>query len=157
VTSAVALSGAIMLIIAMAISLTNYLINEQVPNRIFELATSMGVTETWQFLIVLNVFLYVQGMVMDGFSSIFVAVPLLIPFAAEFDLSPFHLAAMFLLNLEIAYLSPPLGQNLFVSSFRFGVPMVTLYRSALPFLGFRLRDRPPGVCRQLPLRTGTAC
>jgi hypothetical protein len=72
---------------------------------------------------------------MDGFSSILVAVPLLIPFAARFGLSPFHLAMMFLLNLEIAYLSPPLGQNLFVTSFRFNRPMAALYRIALPFLG----------------------
>jgi len=134
VAHAVALSGAILLIMAMAIGMTNYIIAEQIPDRFFEAVTAWGVTELWQFLIVLNVALYLQGMVMDGFSAILVAVPLLIPFAARFGLSPFHLAAMFLLNLEIAYLSPPLGQNLFVTSFRFSTPMVRLYRVALPFI-----------------------
>jgi C4-dicarboxylate transporter DctM subunit len=130
----IALAGAVLLIMAMAMSLTNYIITEQIPGRIFDFVTSMGVTKTWHFLITLNVFLYIQGMFMDGFSSILVAVPLLIPFAAKFGLSPFHLAMMFLLNLEIAYLSPPLGQNLFVASFRFNRPMIHLYRVAVPFI-----------------------
>lgn len=132
--NSVALAGAVLLIMAMAMSLTNYIISEQIPQKIFEWVTSMGVKEKWQFLITLNIFLYIQGMVMDGFSAILVAVPLLIPFAAEFGLSPFHLAMMFLLNLEIAYLSPPLGQNLFVTSFRFNKPMLHLYRIAIPFI-----------------------
>ncbi|MEZ4221255.1 MAG: TRAP transporter large permease [Polyangiaceae bacterium] len=132
--ASIALAGAVVLIMAMAMALTNYIISEQIPQKIFEWVTGMGVKEKWQFLITLNVFLYIQGMVMDGFSAILVAVPLLIPFAAEFGLSPFHLAMMFLLNLEIAYLSPPLGQNLFVTSFRFNRPMVQLYRIAIPFI-----------------------
>jgi hypothetical protein len=74
-------------------------------------------------------------MVMDGFSTILVTVPLLIPFAAQFVIQPFHMAMMFLLNMEIGYLSPPLGQNLFVTSFRFNKPMLHLYRICLPFLG----------------------
>lgn len=133
--NSIALAGAVVLIMAMAMALTNYIISEQIPGKVFAWVTSMGVKETWQFLITLNVFLYIQGMVMDGFSAILVAVPLLIPFAAEFGLSPFHLAMMFLLNLEIAYLSPPLGQNLFVTSFRFNKPMIHLYRIAIPFIG----------------------
>lgn len=133
--NSIALAGAILLIMAMAMALTNFIISDQIPSKVFAWVTSMGVTKTWHFLIVLNVFLYIQGMVMDGFSAILVAVPLLIPFAAEFGLSPFHLAMMFLLNLEIAYLSPPLGQNLFVTSFRFNKPMIHLYRIAIPFIG----------------------
>jgi hypothetical protein len=62
-------------------------------------------------------------------------LPLIIPFAAKFGLGPFHMAMMFLLNLEIAYLSPPLGLNLFVTSFRFNKPMLQLYRISLPFVG----------------------
>jgi tripartite ATP-independent transporter DctM subunit len=132
--NSIALAGAIILIMAMAMALTNYIINEKIPQAIFDWVTGMGVTKQWHFLIALNIFLYIQGMVMDGFSAILVAVPLLIPFAAQFGLSPFHLAMMFLLNLEIAYLSPPLGQNLFVTSFRFNKPMVHLYRVAVPFI-----------------------
>ena len=135
IKNSMALAGAILLIMAFAMSLTNFIISEEIPAKIFRAVTDFGVTETWQFLITLNIFLYIQGMFMDGFSSILVAVPLLIPFAAMFGLSPFHLAMMFLLNLEIAYLSPPLGQNLFVASFRFNRPMVQLYRIAVPFLG----------------------
>jgi hypothetical protein len=79
--------------------------------------------------------MYGIGAVMEGFSAILVAVPLLLPFGAKFLFSPFHLAMMFLLDLEIAFLSPPFGQNLFVTSFRFQKPMTALYRIALPFLG----------------------
>ena len=89
----------------------------------------------------LNIFLLVLGMVMDGFSAILVAVPLILPFAARFDLHPFHLAMMFLLNLELAFCAPPLGLNLFIASFRFEKPLASLYRVVLPFtaiLGFGL-------------------
>jgi hypothetical protein len=133
--NSMALAGAVVLIMAMAVSLTNFIVTERIPDQLFAFVTGIGIEHAWQFLIALNIFLYVQGMLMDGFSSILVAVPLLIPFAARFGLSPFHLAMMFLLNLEIAYLSPPLGQNLFVTSFRFNRPMAALYRIALPFLG----------------------
>jgi hypothetical protein len=74
-------------------------------------------------------------MLMDGFSAILVAVPLILPFAARFTLGPFHLAMIFLLNLEIAYCCPPLGLNLFISSFRFNRPVVSLYRVVIPFAG----------------------
>jgi hypothetical protein len=82
---------------------------------------------------VLNVFLLVLGMIMDGFSAILVAVPLVLPFAARFHLAPFHLAVMFLLNLELAFMLPPLGLNLFIASFRFNRPVASLYRVVLPF------------------------
>src|SRR6185295_11536250 len=122
------LAGAVILILAMANALINFVIQEQIPGKVLEKLVGLGLTETWQFLIVLNVFLLVLGMVMDGFSAILVAVPLVIPFAAKFHLQPFHLAMMFLLNLEIAFCAPPLGLNLFISSFRFNRPVVTLYR-----------------------------
>jgi len=133
--NSMALAGALVLIMAMAMALSTYLIYEQVPAKIFHAFTSLGVTKRWHFLVLLNFFMYIQGALMEGFSSILVAVPLLIPFGAEFGLSPFHLAMMFLLNLEIAFLSPPFGQNLFVTSFRFNKPMASLYRISLPFLG----------------------
>jgi C4-dicarboxylate transporter, DctM subunit len=133
--NSMALAGALLLIMAMAMALTNYLISEQVPTKLFEWVTSIGITERWHFLVALNIFMFIQGALMEGFSSILVAVPLLIPFGAEFTLSPFHLCMMFLLNLEIAFLAPPFGQNLFVTSFRFQKSMVSLYRIALPFLG----------------------
>jgi C4-dicarboxylate transporter, DctM subunit len=129
------LAGAIILILSMANALINFVVNEKIPGRILDSMLSLGLTERWQFLLVLNVFLLVLGMLMEGFSAILVAVPLILPFAARFNLQPFHLAIMFLLNLEIAYCAPPLGLNLFISSFRFEKPVIALYRVVLPFIG----------------------
>ena len=87
------------------------------------------------FLLVLNVFLLIAGMVMEIFAAIFVVVPLIVPIAKHFGIDPYHLAITFLVNLEIAYLMPPLGLNLIISSFRFGTPVTSVYRSVLPFIG----------------------
>ena len=133
--SSMSLAGAVILILAMANALINYVIQEEIPGKVLHMMEGLGLTETWQFLIVLNIFLLVLGMVMDGFSAILVAVPLVLPFAAKFQLHPFHMAMMFLLNLEIAFCCPPLGLNLFISSFRFNRPVVSLYRIVVPFLG----------------------
>ncbi len=132
--SSMALSGAVVLILMMANALMNYVIDRQLPAHVLEALTGAGLTERWQFLIALNVFLLVVGMLMDGFSAILVAVPLVLPFAARFGLQPFHLAMMFILNLELAFSAPPLGLNLFIASFRFGRPVVSLYRAVLPFV-----------------------
>ena len=83
----------------------------------------------------LNVFLIIVGMVMEIFTAIVVAVPLVLPLAAAYGLDPFHFAIIFLLNLEIAYLAPPLGINLFISSIRFAKPVTYLYRAVLVFIG----------------------
>lgn len=133
--ASIALAGAIILILAMANALINFVIDQRIPALVLDYLLSLGLTQTWQFLVVLNIFLLVLGMLMEGFSAILVAVPLILPFAARFELHPFHLAMMFLLNLEIAYCAPPLGLNLFISSFRFERPLVSLYRVVLPFTG----------------------
>lgn len=129
------LAGAVILILAMANALVAYVGDEHLPHRVLDAMLKLGFDETWQFLIVMNVFLLVLGMIMDGFSAILVAVPLVLPFAAHFGLGPFHLAIMFVLNLELAFSCPPLGLNLFISSFRFNRPVLSLYRVALPFVG----------------------
>ena len=129
------LAGAIILILAMANALINFVVNERIPMRVLDFMLGLGLTETWQFLVVLNIFLVIIGMLMEGFSAILVAVPLILPFAARFHLHPFHLAMMFLLNLELAYCAPPLGLNLFIASFRFEKPLLQLYRIVLPFTG----------------------
>ncbi|ETR74611.1 MAG: hypothetical protein OMM_06232 [Candidatus Magnetoglobus multicellularis str. Araruama] len=74
------------------------------------------------------------GCMMDIFSAIIVVVPLIIPIATAFDVHPIHLGIIFLMNLEIGYMTPPVGINLFISSFRFNKPVVKLYRAVLPFL-----------------------
>ena len=86
------------------------------------------------FLIFMNVFLLVVGSLMDIFSAIIVVVPLILPLASEFDIHPIHMAIIFLTNLEIGYITPPVGINLFISSIRFKKPITELYKSSLPFL-----------------------
>jgi tripartite ATP-independent transporter DctM subunit len=130
-----ALAGAVILILAMANALTYYVVDKKIPLRLIEAMLHLGLDKTWQFLIVMNVFLLVLGMIMDGFSAILVAIPLILPFAAHFGLGPFHVAIMFVLNLELAFSCPPLGLNLFIASFRFSRPVVSLYKLAMPFVG----------------------
>jgi len=133
--AAMALAGAVILILSMANALINYVVQEKIPDRILEYMIHLGIDRTFEFLIAMNIFLLVLGMLMEGFSAILVAVPLILPFAARFHLGPFHTAMIFLVNLELAYCCPPLGLNLFISSFRFNRPAVSLYRPILPFLG----------------------
>lgn len=129
----VVLVGAILIILATAIGLTAYLIQANVPQSILEsMQTFIG--SKWTFLLVLNVFLLVVGMTMDIFSAIVVVVPLIVPIANHFGMNPYHLGAIFLLNLEIGYLTPPFGLNLFISGFRFKRPVTTVYRSVVPFI-----------------------
>ncbi|HSQ67756.1 MAG TPA: TRAP transporter large permease [Polyangiaceae bacterium] len=136
--SAMALGGAVILILSMANALINYVVQEQIPYRVLEFMIKLGIDRTFEFLIAMNIFLLVLGMLMEGFSAILVAVPLILPFAARFHLGPFHTAMIFLVNLELAYCAPPLGLNLFIASFRFNRPAVSLYRPILPFLGVLL-------------------
>jgi len=131
--ASMALAGAVILILAMANALMNYVIQENIPAKVLEFMLKLGLDKAWQFLLIMNVFLLVLGMVMDGFSAILVAVPLVLPFAAHFGLGPFHAAIIFILNLELAFCCPPLGLNLFISSFRFNRPVVSLYRVVVPF------------------------
>jgi Mg2+/citrate symporter len=117
---------------AFAMSLTNYMISQQIPDRAYDWLSAMGVNQRWEFLLALNAFLYL--MVMDGISMIIVSVPLVTPFAARFGIQPFHMCIMFLLNLEVCNLTPPFGQNVFVASYRFNRPTMDLYRYTFPFL-----------------------
>ena len=140
--ASMSLAGAIILILAMANALMDYSTHEHVPKKVLDFMLSIGIEHRWEFLVVMNVFLLVLGMLMEGFSAILVAVPLMLPFVADLGkrhpdeaMSPFQLAMIFLLNLEIAYCMPPLGLNLFISSFRFNRPVSSLYRVVLPFAG----------------------
>jgi TRAP-type C4-dicarboxylate transport system permease large subunit len=136
--SAMALGGAVILILSMANALINYVVQEKIPDQVLNFMIKLGIDTPYEFLIAMNLFLLVLGMLMEGFSAILVAVPLILPFAARFHLGPFHTAMIFLVNLELAYCCPPLGLNLFISSFRFNRPAVSLYRPILPFLGVLL-------------------
>ncbi|RMD99890.1 MAG: TRAP transporter large permease subunit, partial [Deltaproteobacteria bacterium] len=86
------------------------------------------------FLLALNIFLLIVGCIMDIFSAIIVVVPLIIPIAQGFNIDPVHLGIIFLTNLEIGYLTPPVGINLFIASFRFRRPVIELYSASFRFL-----------------------
>lgn len=127
------LVGSIVVIFAVAMGFTSYLIDEQVPMKLLEWIRSY-ITSKVMFLLVLNIFLLIVGSLMDIFSAIIVVVPLIIPIAKEFGVDPIHLGIIFLTNLEIGYLHPPVGLNLFLSSIRFKRSIVNLYWVTLPFL-----------------------
>jgi len=125
--------GGILIILASAMGLTAFLIDMNVPDMILG-AMKKFITSKILFLFVLNIFLLIVGCMMDVFSAIIVVVPLIIPIAKAFDVHPIHLGIIFLMNLEIGYMTPPVGINLFISSFRFNKPVITLYKAVLPFL-----------------------
>lgn len=131
------LVGAIMMILGTAFGLTSYLIDEEVPMKLFAF-TQTFISSPIVFLIVLNVFLIIVGMMMDIFSAIIVVVPLITPIAAAYGIDPVHLGIIFLTNLEIGYLTPPVGLNLFISSLRFDKPVFTVVRATLVFIGILL-------------------
>lgn len=133
IVESLTLVGAILLILCCALGLTNYLVDEEIPMKILE-AMKTFITNKYLFLLVLNIFLLIVGCLMDIFSAIIVVVPLILPIAEQFGVNPLHLAIVFLTNLEIGYITPPVGINLFISSFRFNRPVVELYRISIPFL-----------------------
>ncbi len=123
--------GMILIILGCSLGLTNYLIDEQIPMKVLDFM-KVFITSKAMFLIILNAFLLIACM-MDLFSAIIVFGPLVLPVASAFGVHPIHLGIIFLTNLEIGYLMPPLGINLFISSVRFKKPITTLYRDTLPF------------------------
>ncbi len=131
------LVGGILIILGMAMGLTNYLIDEEVPMKILAFMREY-IDSKITFLICLNLFLLVVGCMMDIFSATMVVVPLIIPIAESFGVNIIHLGIIFLTNLEIGYSTPPVGINLFIASSRLEEPVVTLYRATLPFIGLRM-------------------
>lgn len=133
IVESLTLVGAILLILCCALGLTNYLVDEEIPMKILE-AMKTFITNKYLFLFVLNIFLLIVGCLMDIFSAIIVVVPLILPIAEQFGVNPLHLAIIFLTNLEIGYITPPVGINLFISSFRFNRPVLELYKVSIPYL-----------------------
>ena len=130
----VALVGGVLVILAVAVGLTNYLVNAQVPMLLLEW-TETHIQSRWLFLLALNVFLLLVGTVMDIFSAIVVVVPLIIPLAEIYDINLVHLGVIFIANLELGYLHPPLGLNLLLASYRFKKPVLEVTWATLPMLG----------------------
>jgi tripartite ATP-independent transporter DctM subunit len=126
------LVGAILIILGAALALSNWLVDQEVPVRLFE-ALNRHVQSPLVFLLLLNVFLLVVGMLLDIFSAIVILTPLLLPVAAGFGIHPVHLGVVMLANLQLGYFTPPVGMNLFIASYRFGQPLTTLVRACVPF------------------------
>lgn len=112
---------------------TSYLVDAQIPDQLLGIVQNR-IHSPLAFLLVLNLVLLVLGSVLEIFSAIIVLTPLVIPLGLAFGIHPVHLGVIFLANLELGFLFPPVGLNLFLSSSRFGKPMVALYRDVLPFL-----------------------
>lgn len=131
------LVGSILIILGVAMGLTNLLIDTQLPTRLLNLIEN-HIDSQLQFLLLLNLFLLIIGAMMDIFSAIVVVVPLIMPLALRYHIDPVHLGIIFLANLEIGYMTPPVGINLFIASQRFGKSILTLFQSTMPFLAIML-------------------
>ena len=125
------LVGGVLLILGVAMGFTNYLVDAQVPDRAVDWAQG-SIESRWVFLLMLNVFLLAVGCLMDIFSAIVVVVPLIVPVATAFGIDPVHLGILFLANMELGYLTPPVGMNLFLSAYRFDKPVPEVMRAAIP-------------------------
>jgi tripartite ATP-independent transporter DctM subunit len=125
--------GGIIIVLGVAMGLTSYLIDAGVPMQAADWVQE-HVGSRWMFLLVMNLSLVAIGCFMDIFSALIVVVPLLLPMAAIFGVDPAHLGVIFLANLQLGYLTPPVGMNLFLASFRFNRSMLQVARAAFPFL-----------------------
>ena len=127
------LIGGVLIILAVAMGFTNYLVDVQVPARIVDWVQTY-IHSPLTFLLCLNLLLLLVGCLMDIFSAIVVVVPLIVPLGAAFGIDPIHLGIIFVANLELGYLTPPVGLNLFLAAYRFERPVLQIWRAAIPML-----------------------
>ena len=127
------LVGGVLIILAVSLASTNYMIDAEVPARLFAFVKEK-ISSPLSFLLLLNVFLLVLGAVLDIFSALVLIVPLLLPLAVQYGIDPVHLGIIFLANMQLGYSTPPVGLNLFIASFRFERPIMQIYIATLPFL-----------------------
>ncbi len=126
------LVGGILVILGMSLASTNYMIDAGVPQKLLDYV-SMLVTSQFTFLLLLLAFLLILGAILDIFSAIVLVVPLILPVALQFGVHPVHLGIVFLATMQLGYITPPVGLNLFIASYRFDRPVIELYLSTLPF------------------------
>jgi len=126
------LVGGILIILAVSLASANYMIDAGIPTKLFQYINA-HVTSRLTFLILLNCFLLVLGAILDIFSALVLVVPLILPVAVGYGIHPVHLGIIFLANMQIGYLTPPVGLNLFISSYRFKKSISEVYMSTLPF------------------------
>jgi C4-dicarboxylate transporter, DctM subunit len=125
--------GAILLILGVALASTNFLIDADIPMRLFHLIQA-HVTNKIVFLILLNILLLILGAILDIFSALVIMIPIILPVAVNYGINPVHLGIIFLANMQIGYFTPPVGMNLFIASFRFDKSITELYQATLPFM-----------------------
>jgi len=131
------LIGGVLIIIGIAMGLTSYLVDAQIPMQLLAWVKD-AISSKYFFLLLLNLFLLMAGCLMDIFSAIIVIVPLIKPLGAHFGVEPFHLAIIFIANMELGFLTPPVGMNLFLAAYRFNEDMPRIYRSIFPFFIVKL-------------------
>ncbi len=132
IRESMALVGAILLILGVSLALTYWFIDAGIPERLFDWVGG-HVESKLAFLLLLNVFLLILGMLLDIFSATVIMVPIILPIALGFGIDPVHLGIIFLANMQLGYFTPPVGMNLFVASYRFRVPVLDIARATLPF------------------------
>ncbi len=125
--------GGILLILGVSLAFTNYLIDAEVPVKLFETCQTF-VSSKLIFLILLNIFLLMLGAILDIFSAIIIMVPLMLPVALQYGVDPVHLGIIFLANMQIGYFTPPVGMNLFIAGYRFNKPIMDIYKATIPFM-----------------------
>jgi tripartite ATP-independent transporter DctM subunit len=125
--------GGILLILAVSLAFTNFLIDAEVPMKMFSLIQTY-VANKIVFLVLLNVMLLMLGAILDIFSALVIMVPLILPVAISYGIDPIHLGIIFLANMQIGYFTPPVGMNLFIASYRFEKPVAEIYKATIPFM-----------------------
>ena len=132
VRESMVLVGGIMIILGVSLASTNLMIDTDVPTRLFDFIRQ-HIDNRLTFLILLNIFLLVLGMMLDIFSALVLIVPIILPIAVGYGIHPVHLGIIFLANMQLGYFTPPVGMNLFIASYRFEKPVMTLYMATIPF------------------------
>ena len=132
VRSSMLMVGGILIILGVSLALTNYMIDTEVPTRLFD-SIRTHIDSKWTFLILLNLLLLALGMMLDIFSALVIIVPIIVPVAMNYGIHPAHLGIVFLANMQLGYFTPPVGMNLFIASYRFERPVMDLYRATIPF------------------------
>jgi C4-dicarboxylate transporter DctM subunit len=127
------LVGGVLIILGVSLASTNYLIDTEVPTRLFDYIRE-HIDSKLTFLMLLNIFLLVLGMMLDVFSALVIIVPLTLPIAVGYGIHPIHFGIIFLANMQIGYFTPPVGMNLFIASYRFKKPITELYYATIPFM-----------------------
>jgi tripartite ATP-independent transporter DctM subunit len=131
--SSMVLVGGILIILSVSVASTSYMIDADVPQKLFEIVAGMVSSQT-TFLILLLLFLLILGAILDIFSAIVLVVPLILPIAAGYGVNEVHLGIVFLAAMQLGYLTPPVGLNLFIASYRFEKPIMHVYSATFPFL-----------------------